>query len=1169
MTADVDGAVTMGNPNVQDPFTETARPQAVRSPAAGEVFLGNVDPPYDASQPEPGASVIGTDHRREGLNTPARRELRGQSTPTSSVRVQEFYSAESTETGDGRDQGGVRWMARFTEFLRTTATRGAHGMDRVLDNLGLTSPHAAQQDIRLTRTMTTPVRFSPPEELPPPVGQRGPPMPMSWAQAGSTTPLFGPSQVAQLRQAYQDHPQLYGPPPVSEDSDRSSRLQAEVQRQLEDYTQRYQSQMNELLREVEVLRAEREEWRSQTTNERIRREPQSLHGDSTVPQGNSLNLPHGSLPSVYEGPTEPQGNLQPVRGVLPVSHREPQPLSQGALRQLSQDRPQEVPEETKEHPREPQSLPGDSTVPRGNSHLPHGRSFYDHARGQKSGPFEDHARGQESGPQASKNNLEDVPKASAPAQGLTSSSTTPQQWLGAPAQQDAMTLIAGGVAQLQAAMLKQMSSDKNGEKTPETVKPGTSTLPSLPQVKSETASVDLLDWLELIEAPMSDLSDGSASWWKQVRTTSSAAYDKWVVAGPMERLGVVPVSVEELEEGRWSRVNSRAASMILSALDESIRSELVSRRMTGSVVSIIFRLLTLYQPGGEEEKYRTLQQLQNPPKETEPGKAVESLRSWSRWLRRCRELNLQIPDPSLLVRGLNAIVKGVMEKSNEANFRTNLVRSTLMIDSNPTSESVEKYYKHLMGECESLATAIPTNVSTSTPTPKAEPRLRPVKPDTRTPPTTSIPPIPPRSSSQTTPGTEEEKDRRATTACKFFGRTFKGCARAGRCPYLHSWEGIEKEKSSRCLACGGKHMAKECPNKKVQGGSPGGAANSEPKAPPTIPKASPPSSSKPPANKTVRIEETQETAQGSSGTGPNQGDGASVDLQEVLSDVGKIPKAMSASSIKKFTLDGGEQPSSPMGMEPMAVLPDGAEETPKMAAMELKEYEEASTGLLDSGASHPMRPASPREYLEGDPVRVTLAGEDVRVLRQNGQGTILVQEEDTSIQPIVPLGAVIENLGYTLHWSPRNLRLTHPSKKSIKAKIKNHCPEVAACDALHLIEELEMSHVNVLNTHVESLRARLEVMQKEEKRDWAELMKEFSQAGSRATLLRVLLLCPFTKGLPPDVHNLMLQGFDLQGGEKYLKALPITRRKRRALLRSRSWVINLNSNGASDKKDPF
>ena len=273
MTADVDGTVTMGNPNVQDPFTETARPQAVRSPAAGEVFLGNVDPPYGASQPEPDASVIRTDHRREGLNTPARRELRGQSTPTSSVRVQEFYSAESTETGDGRDQGGVRWMARFTEFLRTTATRGAHGMDRVLDNLGLTSPYAAQQDVRLTRTMTTPVRFSPPEELPPPVGQRGPPMPMSWAQAASTTPLFGPSQVAQLRQAYQDHPQLYGPPPVSEDSDRSSRLQAEVQRQLEDYTQRYQSQMNELLREVEVLRAEREEWRSQTTNERIRREP--------------------------------------------------------------------------------------------------------------------------------------------------------------------------------------------------------------------------------------------------------------------------------------------------------------------------------------------------------------------------------------------------------------------------------------------------------------------------------------------------------------------------------------------------------------------------------------------------------------------------------------------------------------------------------------------------------------------------------------------------------------------------------------------------------------------------------------------------------------------------------------------------------------------------------
>ena len=48
-------------------------------------------------------------------------------------------------------------------------------------------------------------------------------------------------------------------------------------------------------------------------------------------------------------------------------------------------------------------------------------------------------------------------------------------------------------------------------------------------------------------------------------------------------------------------------------------------------------------------------------------------------------------------------------------------------------------------------------------------------------------------------------------------------------------------------------------------------------------------------------------------------------------------------------------------------------------------------------------------------------------------------------------------------------------------RIRNHCPEVAACDALELIQELEMSQINALNTHVDSLRARLEVMKKEEK----------------------------------------------------------------------------------------
>ena len=87
------------------------------------------------------------------------------------------------------------------------------------------------------------------------------------------------------------------------------------------------------------------------------------------------------------------------------------------------------------------------------------------------------------------------------------------------------------------------------------------------------------------------------------------------------------------------------------------------------------------------------------------------------------------------------------------------------------------------------------------------------------PPSTPAPPTPSRSSSQSTTKSDGESGDRANegkskTPCKFFGRTLKGCARAGRRPFMHSRDGIDKV--GRCLARGGKnHSAKDCPNKKT------------------------------------------------------------------------------------------------------------------------------------------------------------------------------------------------------------------------------------------------------------------------------------------------------------------------------------------------------------------
>eukprot|EP00439_Symbiodinium_sp_Y106_P063432 s3839_g9.t2 len=410
-------------------------------------------------------------------------------------------------------------------------------------------------------------------------------------------------------------------------------------------------------------------------------------------------------------------------------------------------------------------------------------------------------------------------------------------------------MLADGMAQLQKAMIKQIDKGDTEDKSPETVKPGTLALPMLKEVVAETSCVDVMDWMELIDGPMSDLSDSSAGWWRRVTSEAYRAYGLWSLASPLDRLAIYP-EVKDLEEGKFSRLNSRAAAMIVTALHETVRQEVVARRLTGSTVRLVFRLLTLYQPGGEEEKFQILQNLQSPAPEQEASKAVLALRAWSRWLRRCKELNVQTPDPSLLARGLTNLVKSVMEKNADSAFRTSLVKSTLQIDSNPSYDKVDSYFKHLMAECEAMAVSA-SGVQTVTVTPRQDPRLRPIamKPEPKTSPT---PPNPKTTSTATTSTPAPENNKfakpKSEVQCRFFGKTTKGCTRAGKCPFQHSWEGLDKK--DRCLVCGGKgHGAKECPTKK----GPTSTGNS-PKAAPEKPAAAASSSSTTSA-RTVRVDE--------------------------------------------------------------------------------------------------------------------------------------------------------------------------------------------------------------------------------------------------------------------------------------------------------------------------
>ena len=232
----------MGNPNLFDPApvtaveflsgvnTAAAEPDVV-DPAYGaapdmEARATTTLQPPPVSPPEPMSSVV----------TPP---------SGSTVRVQEFYSAESRQ--ERTERSGFQWMARITEFLRTTATRSATNVDRMLDNLGF--PHIQPQ------TQNEGVVFSPPQDLQP--RTLVPAMPASWSTMRGQTSLFSEEQLAQMRSSQRNHPQIYGPLSDGE-SDRSSRLQAEVQRQMEEYMQKHQSEVKRLQREVLELRQERQ-----------------------------------------------------------------------------------------------------------------------------------------------------------------------------------------------------------------------------------------------------------------------------------------------------------------------------------------------------------------------------------------------------------------------------------------------------------------------------------------------------------------------------------------------------------------------------------------------------------------------------------------------------------------------------------------------------------------------------------------------------------------------------------------------------------------------------------------------------------------------------------------------------------------------------------------------
>ena len=474
-------------------------------------------------------------------------------------------------------------------------------------------------------------------------------------------------------------------------------------------------------------------------------------------------------------------------------------------------------------------------------------------------------------------------------------------------------------------------------------------------------------------------------------------------------------------------------------------------------------------------------------------------------MRRSEAINLMKPDPTILTKGLSSIVQGVLATEYQ---------SSLGVDVSPTYDSVDSYHKHLLAEMEALASGVATGSSTM-----------PLSPAT---PTTRMKELRTAArqggggehvstSPSTSPTTRTEADKaskRAETSCRYFGKSQKGCTRGAKCPFRHAWDGASDRKD-RCLACGGKgHMARECPTKKGPP-TPSAATRSTTTPSPTSPTT-------PSARRAVRIDESRnqqvETAPEQlpaqspatpsgqpQGQPPMASSGTAAELKEVLCEAGKMLKALTAAQAKSLrteTSHGG-----------MAFL-----ETDKLEAGD--EDVGPGAGLLDSGASHPLRAGNDVELGSCTPVTVTLAGDGKQVLAQNPYGTIIIPEAKAEgVQPIVPLGALMTDLGCSLHWTKHSLKLVHPRHGRLKVAMKGRCPELAVTDALRLIQELEEVELNNLKNQVEMMSARLDGITDGDSRTWLELAKEYVSSGRKEVLWKMISRCPYLEMVPEEVKE--------------------------------------------------
>ena len=261
--------------------------------------------------------------------------------------------------------------------------------------------------------------------------------------------------------------------------------------------------------------------------------------------------------------------------------------------------------------------------------------------------------------------------------------------------------------------------------------------------------------------------------------------------------------------------------LLMRAVPLEIRAELVAVRAMTSM-AVIVAVLTRYQPGGPSERANVLAFLVSPERPTSIDTGLTTCRRWLRQLQRAKELNLMLPDATLLIKGADSLMGPVLTKSQQSVFRLNSFRNERKLDYMPTFESIVAFGQLILAEYELLQHSEPSE-------PK-RPKVNKLQEGEEE-------PTPKGGKGRQGKASGRSGSKEAgKVPCKYWCITDMGCTRAAKCPDIHNKDLLKG--TSRCWVCSStQHQKQDCPRLRkdsaeehVQNGAKGKGGKFKPEA---------------------------------------------------------------------------------------------------------------------------------------------------------------------------------------------------------------------------------------------------------------------------------------------------------------------------------------------------